>query len=136
MLCPAVCGSLALSVTEVVCTTDLLYALFSDNTSQDTFPAPVLYNDDVHSCRHSRVWMLHNTYALWYWNILAGFLHMFCVTATFLLRTCSKKSIIPDKECQNCPDFTAVICLFLFMVFQKLKQFLCMKKFFCFFRGK
>ena len=64
MLCPAVCRSLALSVTEVVCTTDLLYALFSDNTSQDTFPVPVLYNDGVHSCRHSRVWMLHNTYAL------------------------------------------------------------------------
>ena len=55
MLCPAVCRSLALSVTEVVCTTDLLYALFSDNTSQDTLPVPILYNDDVHSCRYSRV---------------------------------------------------------------------------------
>ena len=38
--------------------------LFSDNTSQDTFPVPALYNDGVHSCRHSRVWKLHNTYAL------------------------------------------------------------------------
>ena len=64
MLCPAACRSPALSGTEAVYTTDLLYALSSDNTSQDTFPAPVLYNDDVHSCRHSRVWMLHNTYAL------------------------------------------------------------------------
>ena len=40
------------------------YVLFSDNTSQDTFPVPVLYNDGVHSCRHSRVWKPHNTYAL------------------------------------------------------------------------
>ena len=52
------------------------------------------------------------------------------------LRTCSKKSIVPDKKCQNCPDFTAVICLFIFMVVQEPKQFLCMEKFFCFFRGK
>ena len=58
--------------------------LFSDNTSQDTFPVPTLYNDDVRSCRHSRVWKLHNTYALWYWNIPAGSLQMFCVTAAFL----------------------------------------------------
>ena len=84
MLCPAVCRSPVLSVTEAVCTTDLLYALFSDNTSQDTFPVPALYNDDVRSCRHSRVWKLHNTYALWYWNIPAGSLQMFCVTAAFL----------------------------------------------------
>ena len=64
MLCPTACRSPALSVTEAVYTTDFLYVLFSDNTSQDTFPVPVLYNDDVHSCRHSRVWKPHNTYAL------------------------------------------------------------------------
>ena len=64
MLCPAVCRSPVLSVTEAVCTTDLPYVPFSDSTSQDIFPVPVLYNDGVHSCRHSRVWRLHNTYAL------------------------------------------------------------------------
>ena len=48
MLCPTACRSPALSVMAAVCTTDLLYVLFSDNTSQDTFPVPVLYNDDVH----------------------------------------------------------------------------------------
>ena len=85
MLYPAACRSPALSVTVAVCTTDLLYVLFSDNTSQDTtFPVPVLYNGDVRSYRYSRVWMLHNTYALWYWNIPDRFLLMFCVTAAFL----------------------------------------------------
>ena len=83
MLCPAVCRSLALSVTEVVCTTDFLYVLFSDSTSQDTFPVPILYNDDVHSYRYSKVWKLHSTYALWYWNILTGFLQMFYATVAF-----------------------------------------------------
>ena len=39
-LYPAACRSPALSGTEAVYTTDLLYALSSDNTSQDTSPAP------------------------------------------------------------------------------------------------
>ena len=64
MLCPAACRSPVLSVTEAVYTTDFLYVLFSGNTSQDTFPVTVLYNGDVRSYRYSRVWMLHNTYAL------------------------------------------------------------------------
>ena len=53
-----------LSVTEAVYIIEIFYVLFSDNTSQDTFPVPVLYNDGVHNCRHSRVLRLHNTYAL------------------------------------------------------------------------
>ena len=69
------------------------------NTSRDTtfwivtffliIPVRILFQSQffimtaVCSCRYFRVWRLHNTYALWYWNIPDCSLWMFYVTAAF-----------------------------------------------------
>ena len=63
MPCPAACRLPGQSGTGAVYTTDPLYGLFSDSTSQDTAPSLFLCNADARNYRHSRAWMLHSTYA-------------------------------------------------------------------------
>ena len=98
MPCPAAYRLPGQSRTGAVYTTDPLYGLFSDSTSQDTAPYPLLCNADVHNYRHSKAWMLHSTYVRWGSHIPGWPLWMFSLTAAFpLLHSIS--TLCSDVRC-------------------------------------
>ena len=80
-------------------TSDFLYVFFL------IIPVRILFQFSVHSCRYSRVWKLHNTYALWYWNIPAESLQMLDVTVAFSL---SPSNSYTDRDLHSCA-FISVI---------------------------
>ena len=70
---------------------------------------------------------------------------MFMVHGTFalhsersakLVRPVVEVDIIPAQEHQHCPDGPVVVCLLVFMVFQKFYKLFGFEKHFCVFRGK